>query len=147
MATSNPAITMIQDDTDDYYGSSNMVSQSAEVHDFFATLLKASVMAHMLHLKTRSIAEHLALEEFYKELPDLVDTLIEGYQFKYGIVNDYPHVLTIPQNDNGVKLMEGLTLFIAEHREKVGPDTELQNQIDEIQMLINTTGNKLRFYS
>jgi hypothetical protein len=154
MATTNPtpgAISMIHanDDTDgdDFYGSSTQASTNQTAHEFFMMLLQAAVVAHILHLRTRSFAEHMALETFYKELPELTDELIEGYQGKHGLVNQYPTTVTMPESDNGVKLLESLTLFIASNRAKVAPDTEIQNQIDEIQMLINTTANKLKFLS
>jgi hypothetical protein len=152
MATTNPgAITMIhpaeEQDNDEFYGSSEQVSTNQTAHEFFMMLLQAAVVAHILHLRTRSFAEHMALNDFYTELPELVDTLIEGYQGKYGLVNDYPTTVTMPESDNGVKLLESLTIFIAHNRAKLAIDSEIQNQIDEIQTLINSTLYKLKFLS
>lgn len=36
--------------------------------------------AHLLHLKTTSYAQHVALNEFYDEFIDHIDKLAEGYQ-------------------------------------------------------------------
>ena len=35
---------------------------------------------HLFHLQTTSYAEHKALEEFYTQLLELFDTLVETYQ-------------------------------------------------------------------
>lgn len=40
--------------------------------------------AHVYHFQTTSYAEHKALDEFYSQLPDLVDALIEAAQWKTG---------------------------------------------------------------
>lgn len=46
---------------------------------------------HILHLKTKSYAEHKALNEFYDEIVDLADDLAEAAQGQYGIL-DVPFV-------------------------------------------------------
>lgn len=47
--------------------------------------------AHMAHLKTKSYATHKALDEFYNEIIDAADELIEAAQGQYGIL-DVPFV-------------------------------------------------------
>jgi hypothetical protein len=137
---------------------------SGDVADFAVTLLLDELDQTLLGIRgvaaTRmgevtiacvpSVAHNFLppiLQRFYTELPGLVDTLIEGYQGKYGLVNDYPTTVTMPESDNGVKLLESLTLFIASNRAKLATDSEIQNQIDEIQSLINSTLYKLKFLS
>ena len=48
--------------------------------EFILTLLHAATNAHILHLRSRSFAEHSALGEFYQALPDLADKLAEAIQ-------------------------------------------------------------------
>ena len=43
--------------------------------EFILTLLHAATNTHILHFRTKSFAQHMALGTFYEELPDLVDTL------------------------------------------------------------------------
>jgi DNA-binding ferritin-like protein len=50
-----------------------------------STLFKARNIAHELHLKSKSFAEHLALEELYDSLLPLTDGFAESYQGTYGI--------------------------------------------------------------
>lgn len=112
------------------------------IADFFSALLHAATSAHMMHLQTKSFAVHMALDGFYKELPDLVDSLIESWQGKNGIVNQYPSGF-VPQSDP-VAFMTGLSTYLQANRGVAGGESELQNIIDEIAGLIDGTLYKLK---
>jgi Family of unknown function (DUF5856) len=56
------------------------------VGDFILFLFDARSVAHALHLRTDSHAEHSALNDFYDALPDLVDSLAESYQGLCGVI-------------------------------------------------------------
>lgn len=146
MATTNPVQTN-DNDEDNFYGGSQQVSTNGAAHDFFFVLMQAAVISHIAHLKTRSIAEHLALNDLYTGLPELVDGLVESYQGKYGIINEWPQAVKLPQDENPVRLVQYLCDFISSGRGNVAPDSYLQNQIDEIEKLLYSTQNKLKFYS
>ena len=146
MATTNPAPSN-DNDEDNFYGASSQVSTNPVAAEFFFVLLQSAVIAHILHLQTRSIAEHMALDTFYKELPGLTDDLIENYQGKYGIINVYPTHAKLPDGGNPIKLITNLSAYIKLHRQGVAPDSEIQNLIDEIQSLVNSTAYKLKFLS
>jgi len=45
--------------------------------------------AHILHLKSRSYAQHTALGCFYEELIPLVDCFAETYMGKHGMIETY----------------------------------------------------------
>jgi len=53
---------------------------------FIGTLMQSRNQAHIYHLQTNSFAAHKALQEYYEEIVDLVDGLVESYQGKYGIL-------------------------------------------------------------
>ncbi len=137
MATSKPAQVI-------EYGNSNEVSANAKAHEFFAVLLMAAPYAHMLHLQTRSYAEHMALGTFYEELPGLVDSLIESYQGCYGLVMDYPSP-KLPGLDNPAAMLMGLKDYIKANRKAVADEPQIQNEIDEIASLVDSTLYKLKF--
>lgn len=139
LANDNPADEAVE------YGNSNKTSTNKPAHEFFSVLLMAAPYAHMAHLQTRSFAEHMALDGLYSELPGLVDTLIESYQGKYGLVMDYPAPKALPPLGNPVAMVTQLNKYIDENREKVSDDSEIQNAIDEIVTLINTTTYKLKY--
>ena len=112
---------------------------------FVQTLLHSATIAHQLHLQSRSYSEHKALGGFYEEIPDLVDALTESYQGKYGLIEDYPTNYHNAGRKNALAYMESLQKFVAEARGSLPQDSELQNEVDNIANLINSTVYKLRF--
>lgn len=112
--------------------------------EFFITLLHAATSGHVLHLQSRSYAQHKTLDEFYSELPGLTDSIIEAYQGKYGLVLDYPSGYAVPVAE-AVQFVSDLGDYVTANRSSVGADSELQNLIDEVMDLINSTIYKLRF--
>ena len=119
-------------------------SQNDVAAEFFITLLHAATSGHVLHLQTRSFAQHMALDGFYKELPELVDELIEAYQGKYGLVMEYPSGYSVPMTAP-IDFLSAMSDYVAGTRASVAADSELQNLIDEIMQLIDSTLYKLRF--
>lgn len=119
-------------------------SENPAAAEFFMTLLHAATSGHVLHFQTRSFAQHKTLDEFYSELPGLVDGLVEAYQGKYGVVMDYPSGYAIP-TEAPIDFVSALGDYVAATRASVAADSELQNLIDEIAELIDSTLYKLRF--
>lgn len=115
-----------------------------KIGEFFLTLLHAATNTHILHLQTTSYAEHVALGEFYTELPELVDTVIESIQGKYGQIIQYPQEYFIPSN-SGLEELEALKTYVEQGRQMLPQDSEIQNDVDAIASLINSTLYKLRF--
>ena len=115
-----------------------------EVGDFFLKLLHSVTNAHILHLQSRSYSQHKALQKFYESIGDLTDSLIEAWQGKNSQIANYPNSYFSPMN---LPLMElqGLSQFVQTNRSVVGIDSELQNLIDDIQQLIDSTIYKLTF--
>lgn len=110
---------------------------------FVLTLMHSQTNAHILHLQTRSYAEHKALQGYYESIDDLIDSYVEAYQGKYGIIDDYPVEYNPPMPP--LEYMVGLSDYVATMRDSLPDDTELQNIVDEIDALIDTTVYKLRF--
>jgi hypothetical protein len=76
-------------------------------------------------------------------LEDLTDTYVEAYQGKYGIIENYPDEYTPPMQP--LQYLVGLSGYVTEMRPQLATDSELQNIIDEIAALIDSTIYKLRF--
>jgi len=110
----------------------------------FADLLHAATAAHMLHLQTRSFSQHMALGSLYESLPGAVDELIESYQGKYGVIRNYPSGFTTPAG-SPLAFVQAQIANLKAKRSQVGDDTELQNLVDEIASLLDSTEYKLRF--
>jgi len=115
------------------------------VMTFVMCLLHSVTNAHILHLSTNSYSAHQALGNFYGEIGDLVDSFVEAFQGKYGLLTDYKAEYALPINP-----IDYLNYLKAEveklRRDPAFPqDSELQNEVDNIANLINSTLYKLRF--
>ena len=110
---------------------------------FLATLLHSATNTHFFHWSTDSYAKHKALGNYYDEIVELVDTLAESYMGKYGKFTAFPSVYHQPKDP--VKYLESLQNFVADARQDLPQDSDLQNLIDGIADLINSTTYKLKF--
>lgn len=108
---------------------------------FAATLLHSSTNAHFAHWSTDSYAKHIALGDYYDEIIGLVDSFVEAYMGKYEKLTSFPNVYHQPKDP--VKYLKSLQSFVADARQDLPQDSELQNLIDEIADLLNTTTYKL----
>jgi hypothetical protein len=110
---------------------------------FLATMLHSASNTHFFHWSTDSYAKHKALAKYYDSIIDLTDTFAESYMGKYGKFTSFPSVYHQPKDP--IRYMESLQSFVAEARQDLPQDSELQNIIDEIADLINSTTYKLKF--
>ncbi len=110
---------------------------------FVATLLHSATNTHFFHWSTDSYAKHQALGTYYDEIVDLTDQLAESYMGKYGKLTAFPSVYHQPKDP--LKYMESLQNFVADARQDLPQDSEIQNLIDEVADLVNTTAYKLKF--
>jgi hypothetical protein len=115
------------------------------VAKFISLLLSSREQAHIFHLQTPSYAAHKALQGYYEDIVDLIDTYVESYQGRYGILKGYMPTNTILEDDSVVSYFMGLQKFVDETRGQLPQDGELNNTIDEISGLISSTVYKLKF--
>lgn len=106
---------------------------------FFSKLFQSRDITHLTHLRVKSYAQHVALNDYYDGLLILIDDLIESYQGYYQIVN-----ITIESTKatEPISHLKNLNEFIDKNR-SIFKESCLQNIIDEIQALINKTLYKL----
>lgn len=114
-----------------------------EAAEFVATLLHSSSVTHFMHWSTDSFSKHMALGEYYDQIIELVDRYAEAYMGRYEQLKKFPEEFHTAKDP--VKYLESMKEFVEESRAELPQDTELQNIIDEIADLINTTLYKLRF--
>ena len=113
--------------------------------EFIQKSFHVRTSAHNMHLNTTSYAKHVALNDFYDEIIDLVDSYAEGYQGKYGLIDNYPGAFR--QYATRAALDEDYVRYINENpTEFYGKaDTFLSNIVDEIVALSYSTLYKLKF--
>ena len=114
--------------------------------EMMSLLLHSQTQVHTFHLQTESYAEHKALQKYYEGIDGLVDGLVESFQGKYGILKGYKSM-----DMNDWKSTESTTDYLNQLCERVielrecCEDSYIQNQIDNVCELINSTTYKLRF--
>jgi DNA-binding ferritin-like protein len=96
-----------------------------------------------MHWSTDSYAKHKALGKYYEQIIDLADQYAEAYMGRYEQLKKFPEEFHTAKEP--VKYLESMKDFVDEARKELPQDTDLQNIIDEIADLINSTLYKLRF--
>lgn len=121
-------------------------TNTSDFAELVSILLHSRTQAHTLHLQTESYAEHKALQGYYEGIDPLVDGLIESYQGKYGIIKGYQSmdIEEWESTEKTTSLLKELCDKVIELKDCC-EDSYLQNQIDTICELINSTIYKLRF--
>lgn len=126
------------------YKEESTMDQNA-VGEFIGTLLHSATITHFMHLQTRSYAQHKALGAFYDEVVETTDSLAEAIQGHVGeLIDGYPSMFA---NVSGEPLDYLLSLkdYVANNREKLPMESNIQNEIDAIATLIDSTIYKLTF--
>ena len=113
-----------------------------DMEAFALALLNSATCAHLQHWQTRNYATHKALGKYYVAIPDLVDKLVETYMGRNGMVGDFEEEFEIEKDP--VRYFKALQKYVDESRKHLPKDSELQNIIDEILDLINSTLYKLQ---
>lgn len=126
-----------------------VMEQESGMGDFVqmvSMLLHSQTQAHTFHLQSTSYAEHKALQTYYEGIDGLVDTIVEAYQGKYGIIKGYKNFpfSEYKSTEGTINYFEKLCDKVTELRDCC-EDSWLQNEIDNVCTLINQTLYKLKF--
>ncbi len=116
-----------------------------QIAKFISTLMASRTQAHIFHLQTTSYAAHKALNGYYDDIVDLIDSYVEMAQGRYGIIKGYTPVTQVFEDDSHVKYFVALQKFVDGIRSQLPQDGELNNTVDEISGLISSTIYKLKF--
>lgn len=114
------------------------------IEELFGTLQMSVVAGWRKHLRSAKYSKHMALDEFYKDMPDKVDDLIEAWMGAHGKkVGNFTNILT-SSNLNTLKYLTELKRVCKEGRTLMGGNDELNSLLDDIINLINTTLYKVK---
>lgn len=114
-----------------------------ETAGFILTLLHSGTVAHIQHFQSESYSRHKALRAYYNNIIDLIDDFTESYQGKYDLIKEYPEEYDFTKDP--LDYLEYMQDYVATKRKKLPQDSELQNIVDEIADLINSTVYKLKY--
>ena len=135
-----------QEEEENTQSENNESKSSSGFKDMVSILLHSQTQVHIFHLQTKSYSEHKALQGYYEGVDALVDGLIESYQGKYDVITQYNSIKNedYKSNEQVIKYFKALDVMIEKNRKGV-KESFIQNQIDTVQELINSTVYKLRF--
>jgi hypothetical protein len=109
------------------------------IDEYFGTLLQSVTEGHKKHLKTGKYGNHKALDEFYDEMTELVDALIEHYQGTNGKVKEYKNLIDSDGMD-AIEYLEALLQFTKDGQDKFFKDDKaLSSDVDSIVGQISST--------
>jgi DNA-binding ferritin-like protein len=112
-------------------------------------LLNAVTSIHKIHLKITglgSFAAHKALNEFYDEIGDHADSIVEQFQVAEEKLLEMPN--TAPTELNSVEETIDYLRTLKDKTaalQSIMPHSEIVNQLDEVKSLIDSTKYKLLF--
>ena len=103
-----------------------------------SSILHSRTQAHVYHFRTNNYAIHKALQNYYENIVPLIDTYIEGYQGKYGIIGDYK-TYKILENANKKEILNYFNNLLVLIGNTVVPDSYLKNVLDSMTEIIQKT--------
>ena len=115
-----------------------------KIEELFGTLQMSVVSGWRKHLRTAKYGKHKALGEFYEEMPEKVDALIEAWMGAHGKkVGAFQNILSA-SNMNTLKYLQELKKVCKEGYDLMGDNDELKSLLDDIVNLINSTLYKVK---
>jgi len=117
------------------------------MNEYLGTLMQSRNQTHIYHLQTTSYAKHIALNEYYDAIVDLIDSLGEAYQGKYGIITDYKMIGTLSdlnEEDDILQYLEKIAKYCELKRQKLPQEGFLTNIYDDVDTLLRSTIYKVK---
>ena len=113
------------------------------IEELFGTLQQSVVSSWRKHLVTDKYSNHMALDEFYKEMPELVDSLIEDWMGVNGKVTGFKNLLNDSEKMSAIDYLKKLKKIVNDGRSLM-KEKELEADLDSIASQINSTLYKLK---
>jgi hypothetical protein len=101
-------------------------------------ILHSRTQTHIFHFKTKSYAQHKALQGYYEGIVPLIDSYIEGFQGKYGILSGYK-ALNYSEDISTKNIIKYFNSLLVVINNTIVPDAYLKNILDSITELIRKT--------
>lgn len=115
------------------------------VGEFIGTLLHSGTIAHFKHLMTTNYAQHKALQKYYEEIIDAADTIAEALQGCEGeIITGYPMMFG-NTDSSPLEYLTSIRDYVIANREAISEYSNIQNEIDAVMTLLDSTIYKLTF--
>ena len=114
------------------------------IEELFGTLQQSVVSTWRKHLRTAKYSKHMALDEFYNEMPEKVDALIEAWMGVNGKkIKSYDNILQ-SKNMNTLLYLKELRKIVKHGYALMNGEAELEAKLDDIVELIDSTLYKVK---
>ena len=114
------------------------------IEELFGTLQMSVVSGWRKHLRSAKYGKHQAMGEFYEEMPDKVDALIEAWMGAHGKkVGNFVNVIS-SANLNTLSYLKELKQVCKSGYSLMNDNEELKSLLDDIVNLINSTLYKVK---
>lgn len=112
-----------------------------EVPNFFGKLLQSRDVAHLIHLNNGPYSTHIALNDYYDKIVDVIDKLVEDYQGLYGLVP-----ISVPESvlEDPIIYFNDLFHYVRKCQ-SIFKDGHIIATIDEVLSLISSLLYKVKF--
>jgi len=102
------------------------------IEKLLGTLFLSREVSHREHLKTKSDANHRALEEFYDSILDCTDAIAEAYMGRHGVCLDVPILTEETKGKDISTLLRGHLTRVEKYRYTAieRTDTSIQGIMD-----------------
>lgn len=114
------------------------------IEELFGTLQQSVVAIWRKHLRGAKYSNHKALDEFYKEMPDKVDALIEAWMGVNGKkITSFDNIVK-SSNMGTLKYLKELRNIVKQGYPLMNGEKELEACLDDIMELIDSTLYKVK---
>ena len=115
------------------------------IGEFVGTLMHSGTIVHFMHLQTKSYSVHKALQKYYESIIDGADTIAEAWQGCTGqIINNYPTMFGNPAAEP-LDYLTSIRDYVIANRDAISDYSNIQNEIDAVMTLLDSTIYKLTF--
>ena len=114
------------------------------IEELFGTLQQSVVATWRKHLRTHKYSKHEALNDFYEEMPDKVDALIEAWMGVNGKkVKSFDNIVK-SKNMGTLAYLKELRKVVKDGYPLMNGEKELEAILDDIVELIDSTLYKVK---
>lgn len=114
------------------------------IEELFGTLQQSVVATWRKHLRTHKYSKHMALNDFYEEMPDKVDDLIEAWMGVNGKkVKSFDNIIK-SKNMGTLTYLKELRKVVKDGYPLMNGEKELEAILDDIVELIDSTLYKVK---
>lgn len=119
-------------------------SLSYDMDHVIGTLLMSVTYAHLFHLIKSSYSTHMALNEYYNEMPESVDRLAEAYLAETNVAKFACCV--VPTNDDPIDYLTSIRNYLIEYPKQTAGElkSNFQSLLDDAVNIIEGTLYKLK---